>query len=152
MGVCSLTFSGITARLKRRPDADKARKRVNIMGEGDVVVKYEPFKEVVIMERDFFATPDDIARFASIIAGGKAAGLYWAEGVVLLYFPLPASTETTAKMLVENKCVYWTFLGYSMLPKYQPVIETREKMIVPVVDMSSNVLIRKVALWLKEQR
>jgi len=122
------------------------------MGEKELVVRYEPFKEVVIMEKDYFATPDDIARFTSIIAGGKSAGLYWAEGVVLLYFPLPASTETTSKMLVENGRVYWTFLGYSFMPKYQPVIETREKMIVPVVDMTSNALIKKVALWLKEQK
>ena len=122
------------------------------MGEKELVVRYEPFKEVVIMEKDYFVTPDDIARFTSIIAGGKSAGLYWAEGVVLLYFPLPASTETTSKMLVENGRVYWTFLGYSFMPKYQPVIETREKMIVPVVDMTSNALIKKVALWLKEQK
>ncbi len=122
------------------------------MSEGEVEVKYEPFKEVVVMEKDYFATPDEIARFASIIAGGKAAGLYWAEGVVFLYFPLPASTETTAKILVEQKRVYWTFLGYSLMPKYQPVIETREKMIVPVVDMTSNALIRRVAIWLKEQK
>jgi len=130
----------------------KAQKKVNIMSEGEVEVKYEPFKEIIVMEKDFFATPDEIARFASIIAGGKAAGLYWAEGVVFLYFPLPASTETTAKILVEQKRVYWTFLGYSLMPKYQPVIETREKMIVPVVDMTSNALIKKVAIWLKEQK
>jgi hypothetical protein len=125
---------------------------VSFVDEGDAVVRYEPFKEVVVMEKDFFATSDDIARFASIIAGGKAAGLYWAEGVIFLYFPLPASTETTSKMLVEQGKVYWTFLGYSFMPKYQPVIETREKMIVPVVDMSANKLMSKVALWLKEQK
>jgi len=122
------------------------------MVENEPVVKYEPFKEIIIMEKDYFATPDDIARFASIVAGGKAAGLYWAEGVVFLYFPLPASTETTAKLLVERGRVYWTFVGYSFMPKYQPVIETREKMIVPVVDMTSNALIKKVALWLKDQK
>lgn len=122
------------------------------MSEGEILVRYEPFKEVVIMDRNYFATPDDIARFASIIAGGKAAGLYWAEGVVFLYFPLPASTETTAKMLLEKGRVYWTFLGYSFMPKYLPIIETREKMIVPIVDMNSNALFKKVAAWLKEQK
>jgi hypothetical protein len=122
------------------------------VSENDVVVTYEPFKEVVVMDRDYFATPEDIARFASIIAGGKTAGLYWAEGVVFLYFPLPASTETTAKLLVEKGRVYWTFLGYSYMPKYQTVIETREKMIVPVVDMASNALFKKVVTWLKEQK
>jgi len=122
------------------------------MDESDVVVKHEPFREIVVMERDFFPTADDIARFASIIAGGKTAGLYWAEGVVFLYFPLPASTETVSKDLVENKRVYWTFVGYSFMPKYQAVIETREKIIVPVIDMSSNRLLKKVAAWLKEQK
>jgi hypothetical protein len=122
------------------------------MDEGAVDVKFEPFKEIVIMERNFFATPDDIARFASIIAGGKAAGLYWAEGVVFLYFPLPATTETATKALVEEKRVYWTFVGYSLMPKYQPLIETKEKIMVPVIDMSSNPMFRKVANWLKEQK
>lgn len=122
------------------------------MYEGEVDVKYEPFKEIVIMERNFFSTPDDIARFTSVIAGGKLAGLYWAEGIVFLYFPLPASTETAAKELIENKRVYWTFVAYSLMPKYQPTIETKEKMIVPVIDMSSNPMFRKVASWLKESK
>jgi len=122
------------------------------MGESEVDVKYEPFKEIVVMERNFFSTPDDIARFTSVIAGGKLAGLYWAEGIVFLYFPLPASTETAAKALIEDKRVYWTFVGYSFMPKYQPTIETKEKMIVPVIDMSSNPMFRKVASWLKEQK
>jgi hypothetical protein len=127
-------------------------RKVKFVDEEEAIVKYEPFKEVIIMERDFFPTPDDIARFASIIAGGKAAGLYWADGVIFLYFPLPASTETTAKMLIEHGRVYWTFVGYSFMPKYQSVIETREKMIVPVVDMTTNKLLKKVAIWLKEQK
>jgi hypothetical protein len=122
------------------------------MDGSEVAVKFEPFEEIVIMERDPFSTPDDIARFASIIAGGKTAGLYWADGVVFLYFPIPTSTETMAKELVEHKRVYWAFVGYALMPKYQAIIETREKMIVPVVDMSSNPMIRKVASWLKEQK
>ncbi|MGC9345243.1 MAG: hypothetical protein ACP5ER_00415 [Candidatus Bathyarchaeales archaeon] len=120
------------------------------MNEIEVDVKYEPFKEIVVTQRNTFASPDDIARFASIIAGGKTAGLYWAEGVVFLYFPLPTSTETAAKALVENRRVYWTFVGYALMPKYQPIIETKEKIMVPLIDMSSNPMFRKVANWLKE--
>jgi hypothetical protein len=122
------------------------------MSEGNVEVRFEPFKELVIMERNYFSNPDDIARFISVIAGGKPAGLYWADGVVFLYFPLPASTEIAAKALIEDKRVYWTFVGYSLMPKYQSTIETKEKIIVPVIDMSSNPMFRKVASWLKEQK
>ena len=121
------------------------------MNKSEVTVKYEPFKEIVIMERTKFSTPDAIARFTSVIAGGKLAGLYWAEGVVFLYFPLPASTSAVAKALIENGKVYWTFVGYSLMAKYAPTIETKEKMIVPVIDISSDSVLRKVAIWLKEQ-
>jgi hypothetical protein len=122
------------------------------MSENEVDVKFEPFKEIVVMERNYFSTPDDIARFISVIAGGKLSGLYWAEGVVFLYFPLPASTEIAAKALIDEKRVYWTFVGYALMPKYQPTIETKEKIIVPVIDVSSNPMFRKVANWLKEQK
>jgi hypothetical protein len=122
------------------------------MTETDLTVKYEPFKEIVIMERTVFPSPEEIARFTSIIAGGKSTGLYWAEGVAFIYFPLPASTESTTKALIEHKRVYWTFVGYALMPKFQPLIETKEKMIVPVVDISSNEILRKAAIWLKEQK
>lgn len=122
------------------------------MDESDVDVRYESFKEIVIMQRNFFSSPDDMARFASVIAGGKTTGLYWAEGVVFLYFPLPAQTETAAKALVENRRVYWTFLGYALMPEYRTIIETKEKLMIPVINMSANPMFRKVANWLKEQK
>ena len=122
------------------------------MDKSEVEVRYVPFKEIAVMQRNVFASPDDMARFASIISGGKTAGLYWAEGVVFLYFPLPASTETAAKALIENRRVYWTFVGYALMPKYQPIIETKEKIMVPVIDMSANPMFRKVAKWLKRQK
>ena len=117
-----------------------------------VTVKYAPFKEIVIMERTRFSTPEEIARFTSIIAGGKLAGLYWVDGVVFLYFPLPASTTSVAKALIENGRVYWTFVGFALMPKYEQTIETKEKMIVPVINISSDITLQKVAEWLKEQK
>jgi hypothetical protein len=121
------------------------------MSKNEVAISYSPFKEIVILEKTRFNTPEDIARFTSVIAGGKLAGLYWVDGVVFLYFPLPASTTVVAKELLENGKVYWTFVGYAFMPKYAQVIETKEKMIVPVVDISSDPILRKVAQWLKEQ-
>ena len=122
------------------------------MSKTEVAVTYSPFKEIVIMEKTFFSTPEDMARFTSVIAGGKLAGLYWVEGVAFLYFPLPASTAVVAEALLEDGKVYWTFVGYALMPKYAPVIETKEKMIVPVVDISSDPILRTVAQWLKEQK
>ncbi|MCK4668798.1 hypothetical protein KAT21_01595 [Candidatus Bathyarchaeota archaeon] len=122
------------------------------MDKSEVDVKYEPIKEIIVLQQNLFSSPDYMARFASIIAGGKTTGLYWAEGVVFLYFPLPASTETAAKALVENRRVYWTFVGYALMPDYRPIIETKEKIMVPIIDMSSNPMFGKVASWLKKQK
>jgi hypothetical protein len=120
------------------------------MNEREVNVKYEPFKEIVIMERNHFSSSDDLARFASIVSGGKTTGLYWADGVAFLYFVLLPSTETAAKALIESGRIYWTLVGYTSMPKYQAMIETKEKIMVPVIDLSSNPMIRKVVNWLKQ--
>ena len=122
------------------------------MSENKVTVKYEPFKEIVIMEQNPFNTPEDLARFTSVIAGGKLAGLYWTEGVVFLYFPLPASTSAVAKELIETRRVYWTYVGYTLMPKYAPTIETKEKMIIPIIDISTDPVLTQVAKWLKQHK
>jgi hypothetical protein len=115
-------------------------------------IRYEPFKEVIIMEQTQFATPEDLARFTNIVAGGKTAGVYWTNGVAFIYFPLSINTETAAKELVEKGRIYWAFLSYAKMPTYKPLIETKEKIIVPVLDMSANPLFQKVAEWLKKQK
>ncbi|MGD6809793.1 MAG: hypothetical protein ACQCN3_08860 [Candidatus Bathyarchaeia archaeon] len=121
------------------------------MSDAEIRVSYEPFSEIVVMEKNHFGSPEELARFTSVIAGGKLAGLYWADGMVFLYFPLPASTAAVAKELLEKRKVYWTYLGYAVMPKFAPVIETKEKMIVPVVDISSDPILKGVAEWLKQQ-
>jgi hypothetical protein len=124
---------------------------VLFMSEPQVTVSYEPFQEIVVMEKNHFSSPDELARFTSIIAGGKLAGLYWADGVIFLYFPLSASTAVVAKELLEKRRVYWSYLGYTAMPKFASIIETKEKMIVPVVDISSDPLLKGVANWIKQQ-
>ena len=117
----------------------------------DPVIKGEAFKEVVIMEQTKFKTVDDLARFANIAVGGKTTGLYWANGIVFIYYPLPTSTESAAKALIENRKVFWAFVSYTNMPEYKPIIETKERIMVPVIDMSTSNLFNKVAQWLKKQ-
>ena len=118
----------------------------------DITIKSEPFKEILIMEHVRFSTIDDLARFANIAAGGKTTGIYWTNGVAFIYYPLPTTTEIAAKALIEEKKVYWAFVSYALMPEYRPMIETKERIMVPVIDMSTSSLFQKVAQWLKEQR
>jgi hypothetical protein len=115
------------------------------------VVKGESFKEIIIMEHTRFKTVDDLARFANIAVGGKPTGIYWANGVVFIYYPLPTTTEVAAKALIEERKVFWAFVSYALMPEYRPIIETKERIMVPVIDMTTSPLFQKVAQWLKEQ-
>jgi hypothetical protein len=115
------------------------------------IIKSEPFKEIIIMEHTRFPTIDDLARFANIAAGGKTTGVYWANGVAFIYYPLPTATEIAAKALIEEKRVYWAFVSYALMPEFRPLIETKERIMVPVIDMSTSPVFQKVAEWLKEQ-
>ena len=117
----------------------------------ETTVRYEPFKEIVVMECTRFSTSDDLARFVSIAAGGKPSGIYWANGVAFIYFPVPTSTETAAKSVIEEKRVYWAFVSYALMPGYQSKIGTKEGIIVPVLDMSTSPLFHRVTQWLKER-
>jgi hypothetical protein len=114
-------------------------------------IKGESFKEIVILEHTRFKTVDDLARFANIAVGGKTTGIYWANGVVFIYYPLPTSTEAAAKALIEEKKLYWVFVSYALMPEYRLIIETKERIMVPVINMSTSSLFQKVAQWLKEQ-
>ena len=116
----------------------------------EINIQYEPFKEIIIMEYMRFNTQDDLARFLNVAAGGKPTGVYWTKGVAFFYYPMPSTTETATKALIDKKRVYWAFVGYALMPEYRPIIETKEKIMVPVIDMSSSSLFQKAAQWLKE--
>jgi hypothetical protein len=139
------------AKLKGNDLLYLSRSGVIFMDKPQITVSYEPFQEIVVMEKNHFGSPEELARFTSIIAGGKLAGLYWVNGVVFLYFPLSASTAVVAKELLEKRKVYWSYLGYAIMPKFASIIETKEKMIVPIVDVSSDSVLVGVADWLKQQ-
>ena len=118
---------------------------------GDVVISYEPFRQVVVMEYMRFKSADDLARFLNVAAGGKPTGIYWANGVAFFYYPLSSNTELATRALIEEKKVYWAFAGFAVMPDYRSIIETREKIMMPVIDLSSSPLFLKATEWLKQQ-
>lgn len=117
----------------------------------EINISYEPFKEIAVMEYMRFKSPDELARFLNVAAGGKPTGVYWTNGVAFFYYPMSSSSEAATKMLLEQRKVYWAFVGFALMPDYRSIIETREKIMIPVIDMSTNPLFQKAAQWLKER-
>jgi len=117
----------------------------------EISISYEPFKEIAVMEYMRFKSPDELARFLNVAAGGKPTGVYWTNGVAFFYYPMSSSSEAATKMLLEQRKVYWAFVGFALMPDYRSIIETREKIMIPVIDMSTSSLFQKAAQWLKER-
>ena len=113
-------------------------------------VRLDPVKELVIKEVLFFGSVEELARFANIAAGGRPTGIYWAEGVAFLYYPLPLSTKLTVAELIKEGRLYWAMVCFTIMPEYRRVVETRERLMVPVIDVSTCELFRAVAVKLKE--
>lgn len=132
-------------------DADNHLQSGGLAELGDMAVRYDPFKEIVVMDYVEFSKVEDLVRFANVTAGGKTVGIYWADGVAFIYYPLSAR-EIVAKSIMEERKAYWTFVGFAIMPQYQPTVETREKLISPVIDMSGSPVFQKVADWLKQQK
>ena len=118
----------------------------------NLTISFEPYEELVVLQKTFFQSPDDLARFSSLLMGGKPSFLYWVKNIVFIYFPVPASTATIAKLLVEKKRCYWSFLAYSFMENYSSRIETKERLIVPIIDVSHNPFLVKVGQWLQTQQ
>jgi hypothetical protein len=120
--------------------------------EEKIKITYEPFKEIVIKEYTRFQNIEDLIYiFAQMRASGAPAALNWANGLVFVYLALPPDTDQLVEDFLKGR-IYWTNITFAAMPQYKPVVETREKIQVPIINASSNIIIRQVTEWLKQQK
>jgi len=117
-----------------------------------IKITYEPFKEVVIKEYTRFENIEDLIYiFAQLRAAGAPAVLNWASGLVFVYTPQPPETDQLIEEFLKGK-IYWVNVSFAEMLQYKPLLETKERIQVPVINASSNVILRQVTEWLKQQK
>lgn len=108
-----------------------------------VKITYKPPKEIIIFHCVELPLNELTKRFNMFRAEGQIVPLNWAEGVVFLSLPIPATDALEdymeGKMLISD-------VVYSIMPKYEPTIG-RE---IPVVDSTFDDALKELAKWLKE--
>jgi hypothetical protein len=115
-----------------------------------VEIIFQPIKEIVIMEHVSYPSPEKLAlNLAVLIRAGQMAVLHWAEGIVFVHFPLPTATELLMKHFLDGR-VYWSSVAYAPMPSYKQIVKV-DSMEIPVIDVTANPNLRKVALWLREK-
>lgn len=117
-----------------------------------IKITYEPFKEVVIKEYTRFEKIEDLIYIlAQLRAAGAPVALNWTDGIVFLYSPLPLDDDQLIGDFLNGK-IYWATVSFAAMPEYKQVVETKEKIQVPVINASSNFIFRQVTEWLKQQK
>ena len=117
-----------------------------------VKITYEPITEIVIKEYIRFEKIEDLIYiFAQARASGSPVSLSWANGLVFVNCALPPETEDIMNDLLKGK-IYWTSVSFAEMPEYKPLIATRERVQVPIINMSSSPIIVQIMDWLKQQK
>ncbi len=117
-----------------------------------IKISYEPFTEVVIKEYVRFEKIEDLIYiFAQLRAGGAPVSLSWASGIVFIHSAIVPETDQVMEEFLNGK-VYWANVSFAEMPEYRSIFETKEKIQVPIVNLSSSETIMQVAEWLKSQK
>jgi len=131
------------------------RLRLNILRReeprsGTVLVSiiHSPPQEIVVTGLTSFASQQNLASMIAFVmnVSGQPMALYWAEGVVFLAdFVEP---DALPDEYVKGR-IYASNVSHAPMAKYNTSIRIAN-VEVPVIDVSSNVALRDLAKWIRE--
>ncbi|HZY94469.1 MAG TPA: hypothetical protein VFE98_06360 [Candidatus Bathyarchaeia archaeon] len=115
-----------------------------------VSIVHSPPQEIVVTGITGFISQQNLASMIAFVmnVSGQPMALYWAEGVVFLAdFVEP---EALPDEYVKGK-IYASNVSHAPMAKYNTSIRVGT-MEVPVIDVSSNVALRDLARWIRENQ
>lgn len=113
-----------------------------------VSIVHSPPQEIIVTGLTSFTSQQNLASMIAFVmnVSGQPMALYWAEGVVFLAdFVEP---EALPEEYVKGR-VYASNVSHAPMPKYNLSIRVAN-VEVPVIDVSSNVALRDLARWIRE--
>ncbi|MFQ6010701.1 MAG: hypothetical protein ACE5KG_00815 [Nitrososphaerales archaeon] len=113
-----------------------------------VDIVHRPMKEIVVVDYTEYPSPEDLAEdMAMAMKMGQPVALLWTEGVVFVPAMASMDTEKMAEEFLNGRS-YWHSVTFSTMPAYAQTLRVRG-VEVPVVNVSHNAIMKKVAQWLK---
>jgi len=117
-----------------------------------IEITYRPLKQIFVRQYVKYNSPEDLARSVAIQSGAmQPASLSWISGVVFRIASPPfIVSELLAKEFIEGR-LHISIL-YADMPVYHPTIHAaEEKVLIPVLNESSNTEAKQIIDWLKKQ-
>jgi len=78
-------------------------------------------EEIIIIDEIKYENEEDFFNDLSLGLPHARISVNWAEGIVFLHESLPW-TDTTIKEYIEKGKIYWSYVRYAPMEKYQPTI------------------------------
>ena len=123
--------------------------RVNRTVKGMVEIIEKPPRKLVVGERIFYTTSDDLGSIVALAASaGQPVALFWAEGILFIPAPAFPDSEVMVEKYLEGE-TYWASVAYTRLDRFQEKIRV-VGIEIPIVDVSRSKAMREAAVWLKE--
>jgi len=83
------------------------------------------------------------------IQSGQSVAILWSGGIAFIPAPIHPDTEIIAKEYLEGRII-WPTVVFSLMPKYQQLIKVGA-LELPLIDVTSDPILKKAALWLKNK-
>jgi len=115
-------------------------------------ISYRPLKQIVVRQYVKYRSPGELARTVAIQSGAvQPASLSWVDGIIFkIASPPYVISEALAKEYIEGRLHISIF--YADMPIYQPTVQAaEEKVLIPVLNESSNAEAKQIVEWLKKQ-
>ncbi len=120
-----------------------------------VDIVHRGLKEIVVFEHARYRSVDELARVASLEAGGlQPPVLRWANGIAFRT-TLPQvllSSDHAAKELTENGRLHVS-IDYAEMPHFKPTVNAaEERVVIPVLDETPSPVSLAIVDWLKNRK
>ena len=115
-----------------------------------VSIIHAPPQEIVVTGLTSFSSQQNLASMIAFVmnVSGQPMALYWAEGVVFLAdFVEP---EALPEEYVKGR-IFASNVSHAPMSKYNNSVKVGT-MEVPVIDVSSNIALRDLARWIRENQ
>ena len=114
-----------------------------------VEFEYRPWNKIIIHELveyplDFFI----MQASEKVSKGGVGRPILWSNGLVLTSF-IMQPTEDVVKDQLKG-ILHWVTLSYGHMEQYQSDFRTKDRVRVPVVDVSNHRIFGPLSSWLKK--
>jgi hypothetical protein len=114
-----------------------------------VEFEYRPWKKIIIHELveyplDFFI----MQASENVSKGGTGRPILWSNGIVLTSY-IMQPTEDVVKDQLQG-ILHWVTLSFGHMEQYQSEFRTKDRIRVPVVNVSNHKIFGPLSKWLKK--